>query len=90
MSDICLDNIVEPSKEKSSLDKKSHLPYVGLEHLDSSVNEIKRWGNSSESISINNIFHYGDTLFGKLRPNLRKAVFAKFKGYCSGRFISLK
>lgn len=90
MSDICLDNIVEPSKEKSSLDKKSHLPYVGLEHLDSSVNEIKRWGSSSESISINNIFHYGDTLFGKLRPNLRKAVFAKFKGYCSTDILVLK
>ncbi len=90
MNNIYLNSLVEPAKEKSNICKDNNLRYIGLEHLDSSVNEIRRWGEVSESISINNIFYAGDTLFGKLRPNLRKAVFAKFKGYCSTDILVLR
>ncbi|WBM80190.1 restriction endonuclease subunit S [Cryobacterium breve] len=41
-------------------------------------------------MGINTVFQTGDTLFGKLRPNLRKVARADFSGYCSTEILVLR
>lgn len=70
--------------------KDPERPYVGLEHLSTDVPEIVSSSASSASIGINTVFEAGDTLFGKLRPNLRKVALAQFGGYCSTDVLVLR
>lgn len=63
--------------------KNPDIPYVGLEQIASGEPIILETIFSDGSVSTNSIFQIGDILFGKLRPNLRKSVQAKFNGYCS-------
>jgi type I restriction enzyme, S subunit len=67
----------------TSATKDINLPYVGLEHLKTDVPWILEFAPASSSISVNTAFQSGDTLFGKLRPNLRKVALADVEGYCS-------
>jgi hypothetical protein len=48
--------------------------YVGLEHLDSQCLHIRRWGKGSDVIGGNLRFRKGDIIFGKRRPDQRKAI----------------
>jgi type I restriction enzyme, S subunit len=70
--------------------KDPDLPYVGLEQLTSDVPRIVGSLPSSSSIGINTVFEAGDTLFGKLRPNLRKIAHAQFGGYCSTDILVIR
>ncbi|MBK9751891.1 MAG: restriction endonuclease subunit S [Nannocystis sp.] len=76
--------------DKILLGKESTLPYVGLEHMESGSPDLRGHAMASDSISTNCIFAAGDTLFGKLRPNLRKVVIAPFDGYCSTDILVLR
>lgn len=74
--------------EVCKLRKEQVLPkpqdrYVGLEHLDSGENFIKRFGDGSQIKSLKNKFYPEDILYGKLRPYLDKAVLCNFEGICS-------
>jgi type I restriction enzyme, S subunit len=60
-----------------------HLPYVGLEHIDSGDFVLRRHGHASEVKSNKSLFFPGDVLYGKLRPYLDKAVLADRDGICS-------
>lgn len=64
--------------------------YVGLEHFDSGSSYLNGCSAAHVSISTNSVFKAGDTLFGKLRPNLRKSVLAPFNGYCSTDILVLR
>ena len=64
-------------------------PYVALEHLAQGMPTILGWHESNEASSDKTVFHMGDVLFGKLRPNLRKAALAPFDGICSTDIIPL-
>jgi restriction endonuclease S subunit len=64
--------------------------YVGLEHFDSGRPRLSRWGRSSEVQSLKTPFVLGDTLFGKLRPYLKKAALADFNGCCSTDVLVLR
>ena len=64
-------------------------PYVGLEHLAQGAPTILGWHKSSEASSAKTVFYKGDVLFGKLRPNLRKAALAPLDGICSTDIIPL-
>lgn len=57
--------------------------YVALEHLAQGRPMILGWFPAGRAISAKTVFHKGDLLFGKLRPNLRKAASAPFDGLCS-------
>ncbi len=73
---VPLQELVHLVTDKILLGKESTLPYVGLEHMESGSPDLRGHAMASDSISTNCIFAAGDTLFGKLRPNLRKVVIA--------------
>jgi len=64
--------------------------YVGLEHIDSGIPKLTRWGSSNEVKSAKKIFYPGDILYGKLRPYLDKAVIVHWKGICSTDILPLE
>ncbi|WP_434050462.1 hypothetical protein [Marinobacter salarius] len=65
--------------------------YIGLEHLDSGLLKIQRWGLISEdNPSFTRVFRKGQILFGKRRPYLKKAAIADFDGVCSGDIIVIE
>jgi type I restriction enzyme, S subunit len=70
--------------------KAADAPYVGLEHLITDQPRIAGSVSASASVSVNTVFRGGDTLFAKLRPNLRKVALADFDGYCSTDILVLR
>ena len=64
-------------------------PYVGLEHLAQGRPALLGWSPAGSAISAKTVFRTGDVLFGKLRPNLRKAAAAPFDGLCSTDILPL-
>jgi type I restriction enzyme S subunit len=77
LSDVC-----SPGNQKFSPIGNDSIPYVGLEHINSSGKLIGT-GNSSEVTSLKTRFQSGSILFGKLRPYLRKIIKVSFDGVCS-------
>jgi len=71
--------IVNP-KEKSGI-----IHYVGLENIESQTGILL--GNIKSDYAMmksnKNVFHKGDILYGKLRPNLNKVLVADIDGVCS-------
>jgi len=63
--------------------ENEHLPYVGLEHIDSGNPVLSRHGYFSEVRSTKTCFQKNEILYGKLRPYLDKAVLADIDGVCS-------
>ncbi|AZR42991.1 restriction endonuclease subunit S [Marinobacter salarius] len=82
--------LVQCTNEKITAKKDPNKPYVGLEHIPQRGSEITEHSNAGDSISTNSVFQESDVLFGKLRPNLRKCVLAKFAGYCSTDILVLR
>tara|TARA_Y100001968_G_scaffold109981_1_gene99499 strand:+ start:836 stop:1978 length:1143 start_codon:yes stop_codon:yes gene_type:complete len=72
------------------VDNSNSLPYVGLEHLNSEQKNINKYGDSKTIKSLKNCFSKGDTLFGKLRPYLKKVAFADKEGICSTDILPLR
>ena len=66
------------------------MKYIGLEHIHSEKNRIVESGSSTDVISSKTIFKEGDTLFGKLRPYLKKVVIAEFSCICSTDILSIR
>src|SRR5450759_2962858 len=85
-----LGEMVEQRTEKVVLGKDLSRPYVGLEHMASNSPNLVGSARGDTSISTNSIFERDDILFGKLRPNLKKCVLARFPGYCSTDIIVLR
>lgn len=63
--------------------------YVGLKHLDSGQLTINGYDEDGRERSSSRVFHKGDVLFGKLRPNLNKAAVAPFSGVCSSDILPI-
>ena len=85
-----LEMLVSLVTEKVAGDKDNSMPYVGLEHMPSDGSTLLAVGSAGDSVSTNNVFRTGDTLFGKLRPQLRKCVRVSFDGYCSTDILVLR
>lgn len=85
-----LDDLVEQVTAKATGRKSAGFPYVGLEHIEPGARRLMGVAPSSISESTNGVFARGDILFGKLRPNLRKAVQVECDGYCSTDFLVLR
>ena len=67
---------------------KDQLPYIGLEHV-ANGGYLLEYGSESDFISTKTRFFKGDTLYGKLRPNLRKVLRAPFDGTCTTEILAL-
>lgn len=85
-----LRDLVDHITTKSVGRKPAGSVYVGLEHIESGTRNLTGTAPSSISNSTNGVFRRGDILFGKLRPNLRKAVQVDFGGYCSTDLLVLR
>lgn len=58
-------------------------PYLGLEDIGQGTGTVVSVGRASSATSQKSGFIAGDTLFGKLRPNLKKVARPDFDGICS-------
>ena len=63
-------------------------PYVALENIISG-GSLNGYGKAGDSVSNKTTFRKGDTLYGKLRPNLRKVVRVDFNGVCSTDILAV-
>lgn len=63
-------------------------PYVALENIISN-GALSSYGRAGDSMSPKTCFYKGDTLYGKLRPNLRKVVRVMFDGVCSTDILAI-
>ena len=75
------------TKQVNPLDSDSS-PYVALENI-ASGGSLNGHGKAADSISNKTAFRRGDTLYGKLRPNLRKVVRVDFDGICSTDILAV-
>jgi len=64
--------------------------YLGLEHLASGSRSVHVWGSTEGVKSTVTPFWAGDTLFGRLRPYLRKGCAASFDGVCTTEILVLR
>ncbi len=80
------------TKPKEKLDPKTQKEFqcIELEHIEQEIGLINGYANSKELSSIKNKFQVGDTLFGKLRPYLKKYWLAEFEGGCSSEIWVLR
>jgi type I restriction enzyme S subunit len=78
------ENIAQRRKEKyNPKNSGEKFECVELESIDQRTGMLLNTFNSRNLKSTKNIFYEEDILFGKLRPYLRKYLFADFKGVCS-------
>jgi len=64
-------------------------PYVALEHIPNGGGRLLGVDVAGSAMSHKTRFRAGDTLFGKLRPNLRKVVRVRFDGVCSTDILAV-
>ncbi len=83
-----LSDLAEIRREQIKPASGDQRPYVALEHIISG-GSLNGCGKVSDSISNKTVFREGDTLYGKLRPNLRKVVRVEFDGVCSTDIIAV-
>ena len=85
---VCLGDMASLRNEQMTPVEGDHRPYVALENIVSggSLNGYSKAGNS---VSNKTTFRKGDTLYGKLRPNLRKVVRVDFNGVCSTDILAV-
>ena len=69
---------------------ESHLPYIGLENIESWSGKYVVQDEANDSEGLSSRFGPGDVLFGKLRPYLAKAFLANFEGACSSELLVLQ
>jgi type I restriction enzyme S subunit len=68
-----------------TLPEYSSLPHISGENMESNTCRLLPWRTAEEDgVKSNNyLFSRGTVLYSKIRPYLRKAVFANFAGVCS-------
>ena len=86
---VNLGEVLELSKNKAYPPYKNKI-YVGLENINSNSNTCSSVNNAEGIKSITNVFNKNEILYGKLRPNLNKAIIAEFEGICSGEILVLR
>ena len=79
------------SRRSEKYDPRSgeQMPCVELEHIEQETGRIIGSIPSTQQSSIKGVCKSGDTLFGKLRPYLRKYAFVKENMVCSSEIWSL-
>jgi type I restriction enzyme S subunit len=87
---VSLGAVCEAPLELSTPASGDLRPYVALEHIAQGLPRLLAWSRAEMAGSTKASFKTGDLLFGKLRPNLRKAVRAPFDGICSTDILVLR
>jgi len=87
---VKLGDVANESKERFVPNGNEIYTYVGLEHMESGINRILRTGLSSDVTSSKTVFKVGDTLFGKLRPYLKKVALSDIFGVCSTDILAIR
>lgn len=82
--------ICTPSKSKYNPLYSENKKCIELEDLAQETGRLLSVSNSSEKASLKTVFTKRDVLLGKLRPYLRKYLFAEFDGVCSTEIWVLK
>ena len=76
------------------IDKKKydgeHLPYVGLEHIESKTGKFLGRYEPLKVKSTTFKFTEEHVLYGRLRPYLNKVLLPTFKGHCSSEIFPIK
>lgn len=86
-----LGEICFPSKSRiNPITSNKNYKCIELEHLSQGSGVLLGTANSKDLLSQKSIFEKGDILFGKLRPYLRKFLFADFDGVCTTEIWVLK
>lgn len=80
--------VIKDSVDPASMPPESR--YVGMEHLDEGNPNVQRWASPNSVKSLVSRFKQTDSLFGRLRPYLRKVAFANFDGVCSPEILVLR
>ena len=72
--------------------EKEKVIYVGLENISQGTGELvgEIETNPHEIKSAKTLFQIGDILYGKLRPNLNKVLYANLSGICSTDILVLR
>lgn len=83
---VRLGTVLEVSKEKTEDFSDATIKYVGLENLENGRG-ITSYGTAEGIKSVKNVFHPGQILYGKLRPNLNKHDIAVCDGVCSSDIL---
>lgn len=86
---VRLSDIADHRRGKVVPTRGDSRPYVALEHLAQGSPSLLGWSVAEAAVSAKTAFRAGDLLFGKLRPNLRKAAPAPFSGLCSTDILAL-
>ncbi len=83
--------ICHPSKSRiNPIISNTSYKCVELEHLAQVNGILLGYADSNNLLSQKSVFEKGDVLFGKLRPYLRKYLFAEFDGVCTTEIWVLK
>lgn len=85
---VHLGDVAGTRKEQVKPETGDPRPYIALEHIVSEGG-LNGYGRAGESISNKTLFETGDTLYGKLRPNLKKVIRAEFDGVCSTDILAV-
>lgn len=85
----CLDAVASNVSDKWEPSEGAQA-YIGLEHIDQGSGNLLGRGDTSQLQSIKTHFRPGDTLFGKLRPNLRKTALVDFPGVASTDILVIR
>ena len=84
-----LGSITSPRKSKGIPNEHGHLPFIGMEHVESHTGRILKYGDSAAYVSAAPLVEPGDVLYGRLRPYLNKVALASERSFVSGEFIPL-
>ena len=85
---VRLGDVASLRKEQMKPVEGDTRPYVALENIISE-GSLNGYGKAGDSVSNKTTFCRGDTLYGKLRPNLRKVVRVDFDGVCSTDILAV-
>jgi type I restriction enzyme, S subunit len=84
-----LGEVTNPTRPRASPQELRHLPFVGMEQVESHTRRLLGTLPSFEMKSTAFHFQAGDVLYGRLRPYLNKVLCLNFEGLCSSEFIVL-
>ncbi|MYB45865.1 MAG: hypothetical protein F4X74_13120 [Acidimicrobiia bacterium] len=85
---VRLGQVASIRKKKAKPIASDDGPYIGLENI-AARGTLLGYGRAGDIESTKTVFKAGDTLFGKLRPNLRKVIRAGFGGICSTDILAV-
>src|SRR6185437_5870016 len=86
----CIGDLAVNVSDKAYPSTSDTRRYLGLEHIAQGHPRLLGSAIASEATSTKTVFRAGDVLYGKLRPNLDKAVLAPFDGVCSTDLLALR